>query len=382
VTRDPDPLEDNAEDFFEGAPCGHVVTTLDGTIVRVNRAFEEWTGLTRAELVGARRFQDLLSRGGGIFYETHHAPLLHMQESVQAVAVEIVCADASQMPALINSTLRRGDDGRPRAVWTSVFNATDRRGYEEELLRARKHEQEIGRRLQRSMLSGALPSADGFEVDVVYRPAESGMEVGGDWYDAFWIDDQTIALVVGDVVGHGIDAAATMGQVRSAVRALVSTGLTPAALLERLDEYAWRHDVAKMCTIVFAELTVTTGVLRFACAGHPPPLLAIPGEEPRFAWGGRSAPLDAYTFDGNRDEATELLPPGSTVLLYTDGLVEQRTQPLDDGMEQLRSTVAAHRSNPVSTMLNRVIREVPDTEHGDDICAIAARLTVPAPRLG
>jgi sigma-B regulation protein RsbU (phosphoserine phosphatase) len=374
VTREPDPFEDTAEDFFEGAPCGQVVTRLDGTIVRVNRAFEEWTGLTRAELVGARRFQDLLSRGGRIFYETHYAPLLHMQESVQAVAVEIVCADGAQMPALINSTLRRGDDGRPRAVWTSVFDATDRRGYEEELLRARKREQEVGRRLQRSMLSGELPSADGFQLDVVYRPAESGMEVGGDWYDAFWIDDTTIALVVGDVVGHGVDAAATMGQVRSAVRALVSTGLLPAALLERLDEYAWRHDVAKMCTLVYAELSLPTGVLRFASAGHPPPLLAIPGEEPRFAWGGRSAPLDAYAFDGSRDEAIEVLPPGSMVLLYSDGLVEQRARPLDDGMERLRTTVGAHGSDPVSTLLGRLIRELPDPEHRDDICMLGARL--------
>jgi phosphoserine phosphatase RsbU/P len=374
VTRDPDPFADTAEDFFEGAPCGQLVTGLDGTIVRLNRAFEEWTGLTRGEVVGARRFQDLLSRGGRIFYETHYAPLLHMQGSVQAVAVEIVCADGSHMPALINSTLRRDDDGRPRAVWTSVFDASDRRGYEEELLRARKHEQEVGRRLQRSMLSGELPSADGFQLDIVYRPAESGMEVGGDWYDAFWIDDRTIALVVGDVVGHGIDAAATMGQVRSAVRALVSTGLTPAALLERLDEYAWRHDVAKMCTLIFAELTLDSGLLRFACAGHLPPLLAIPGQEPRFAWGGRSAPLDAYGFDGNRDEATESLPPGSMVLLYSDGLVEQRARPLDDGMERLRTTVGAHGADPVSTLLGRLIRELPDPEHRDDVCMLAARL--------
>jgi serine/threonine-protein kinase RsbW len=170
-----------------------------------------------------------------------------------------------------------------------------------------------------------------------------------------------------------------MGQVRSAIRGLVSTGLTPAALLERLDEYSWRHKVGKMCTIVFAELTLGTGVLRFACAGHPPPLLAIPGQEPRFAWGGRSAPLDAYGFDGNRGDAVEALPPGSTVLLYTDGLVEHRAERLDDGMERLRSTVAAHQSDTVSTLLGRVMREVPTAEHSDDICALAVRLA-PAPR--
>jgi len=378
VTEETAPAADPAEDLFEDLPCGHVSTRPDGTIVRVNRTFEESTGLARADLVEARRFQDLLSPGGRIYYETHYAPLLHMQGSVRAIAVEIVRADGSRMPALINSTLRRDDADRPSVVWTSVFDATDRRGYEDELLRARKREQEVGRLLQRSMLSGELPSANELELDVVYRPAESGMEVGGDWFDAFWIDDGgTVALVVGDVVGHGVDAAATMGQVRSAVRALVSTGLTPAALLERLDEYAWRHEVAKMCTLVFAELSLTTGVLRFACAGHPPPLLAIPGEEPRFAWGGRSAPLDAYGFDGNRDEATESLPPGSMVLLYTDGLVEQRSQPLDDGMERLRSSVGTHGSDTVSTLLGRLIRELPDPAHRDDVCALGARL-VPA----
>ena len=375
MSREPDSLENTGEDLFEDAPCGHVSTRLDGTIVRINRTFEEWTGLAREELMEARRFQDLLSPGGRIYYETHYAPLLHMQGSVRAVAVEIVRADGSRMPALINSTLRRGDAERPGEVWTSVFDATDRRGYEDELLRASKREQEVGRRLQRSMLSGALPSASELELDVVYRPAEKGMEVGGDWFDAFWIDDGgTIALVVGDVVGHGIDAAATMGQVRSAIRALVSTGLTPAALLERLDEYAWRHQVGKMSTIVFAELSLGTGAFRFACAGHPPPLLAFPGQEPRFAWGGRSAPLDAYGFDGSRSEAVESLPQGSTVLLYTDGLVEHRAQRLDDGMERMRSVVAAHHSKTVSTLLSRLMRDVPDAEHGDDICALAVRL--------
>jgi sigma-B regulation protein RsbU (phosphoserine phosphatase) len=375
VTHGRDLLEDAAEDLFEDAPCGHVSTRLDGTIVRVNRTFEAWTGLARAELVDARRFQDLLSPGGRIYYETHYAPLMHMQDSVRAIAVEIVRADGSRMPALINSALRRDDSGRPREVWTSVFDATDRRGYEDELLRARKREHEIGQHLQRSMLSGALPSPDGGELDVLYRPAESGMEVGGDWFDAFWIDDgRTIALVVGDVVGHGIDAAATMGQLRSAVRALASTGLRPGALLERLDGYASRHDVGKMCTLVYAELSLATGRLLFASAGHPPPLLAVPGQQPGFAWGGRSTPLDSYVSEVTRAEATESLPPGGMVLLYTDGLVEQRSRPFDDGMERLRSAVGAYGSDAVSTLLGRLARELPDTEHGDDVCALAARL--------
>ena len=375
MTVDRDLLEPTAEDLFEDAPCGHVTTRLDGTILRVNRTFEALTGLARDELVEARRFQELLSPGGRIYYETHYAPLLQMQDSVRAIAVEIVRGDGSRLPALVNSVLRRDEDGRPQEVWTSVFDATDRRGYEDELLRASRREREIAHRLQQSMLSGSLTDPEGCELDVIYRPALSGMEVGGDWYDALWLDDgATIGLVVGDVVGRGLDAAATMGQLRSAVRALASTGLPPGALLECIDEYARRHDVGKMCTLVYAELSLVNRELRFACAGHPPPLLAAPGEEAHFAWGGRSTPIDAFGAGTPRDEATESLPPGGIVLLYTDGLVEERARPLDDGMERLCRAVAAHSAEALPVILGHVVSAAPEGQYADDVCALAARL--------
>jgi PAS domain S-box-containing protein len=375
VTRDGELLESTAEELFEDSACGLLSTGLDGTVLRVNRTFEAWTGLERGDLVGARRFQDLLSPGGRIYYETHYMPLLHMQDSVRAIAVEIVRADGSRLPALINSVLRRDDDGRPQAVWTSVFDATDRRGYEDELLRARRREHEIAQGLQRSMVSGTLSNVDGCELDALYRPAVRGMDVGGDWHDAFWLDDgDTIGLVVGDVVGRGIDAAATMGQLRSAVRALAATGLSPGALLERLDDYARRHGVGKMCTLVYAELVLTEGLLRFACAGHLPPLLAVPGEQPRFVWEGRSTPLDAFGPGGPRAEAAESLRPGSIVLLYTDGLVEERSVPLGVGMERLCRTVAARRDDGLSTILGQLIDVAPESQHADDQCALVARL--------
>lgn len=375
MTRERELLEGTAEELFEDAPCGQLSTRLDGTIVRVNRTFEAWTGLERGDLVQARRFQDLLSPGARIYYETHYMPLLHMQDFVRAIAVEIVRADGSRLPALINSVLRRDDDGRPREVWTSIFDATDRRGYEDELLRTSRREHEIAQGLQRSMVSETLLNPDGCELDALYRPAVRGMEVGGDWHDAFWLDDgDTIGLVVGDVVGRGIDAAATMGQLRSAVRALAATGLSPGPLLERLDDYARRHGVGKMCTLVYAELVLTERLLRFACAGHLPPLVAVPGEPPRFAWEGRSTPLNAFGPGGPRTEATESLRPGSIVLLYTDGLVEERSVPVEEGMERLCRTVAAHSDEGLSTILGRLIDVAPESQHADDQCALVARL--------
>ena len=292
MTSDDELLEETAEDLFENAPCGYLVT-LDGTIVRVNRTFEAWTGLRREDLVGVQRFQDLLTPGGRIYHETHYAPLLRMQGSVREIAVEIVRADGTRLPALVNSVLRSDEQGAPAAVRTTVFDATDRRRYEQELLRARRREQEIAQELQRSLLSGRLPARRGFEIGVAYRPAVSGLEVGGDWYDAFWLDEgDTVGLVVGDVVGRGIGAAATMGQLRSAVRALASTGLDPGRLLDALDVYARGTTSARWPRSPTPSSTWLRR-LRYACAGHPPPVILAPGEEPRFAWEGRSTPLDA-----------------------------------------------------------------------------------------
>lgn len=131
-------LVETAEELYEGAPCGYLSTRLDGTFVRVNRTFLEWTGHTPEDLVGRRRFADLLSPGGRIYHETHYAPLLSMQGMVREIALELVRADGSRLPVLVNSTLVVDAEGRPVGVRTMVFDATSRREYERELLRARR----------------------------------------------------------------------------------------------------------------------------------------------------------------------------------------------------------------------------------------------------
>jgi PAS domain S-box-containing protein len=369
-------LQDTVEDLFEDAPCGYLSTRLDGTIIKVNRTFEAWTGLSRDELLGRKRFQELLAPGARIYHETHYAPLLRMQGEVRGIAIEIVRADGTRLPALVNSVLRSDDAGRPQVVRTTVFDASDRRRYEQELLRAGRRELQIARQLQRGLLSGALPVADGLELDTTYRPGVAGLEVGGDWYDAFWLDEgDTIGLVVGDVVGRGIDAAATMGQLRSAVRALASTGLGPGALLDALDGFVRRHGVGRMTTLVYAQLGIASRRLCFAAAGHPPPLLVMPGEDPCFVWDGRSLPLDAHRSSSQpRAETARELPPGAAVVLYTDGLIETRARSLDEGMERLRGEVAAHRDGAVAELGAAVVRALRDDEHNDDVCLLAARV--------
>src|SRR5689334_20353777 len=132
---------DATEDLFEDAPCGYLTTRPDGTLVRVNRTFEQWTGFAREHLVG-RGFQELLSPGGRIYYETHYAPLLQMRGTVREIAVEIVRADGSRLPALVNSVLVRGE-GVAEHIRTTVFDASERRRYEQELLHERRREHDI-----------------------------------------------------------------------------------------------------------------------------------------------------------------------------------------------------------------------------------------------
>ncbi|HEX8207365.1 MAG TPA: SpoIIE family protein phosphatase [Solirubrobacteraceae bacterium] len=365
-------LDESAEDLFESAPCGYLTTALDGTILRVNRTFEELTGHARGDLVGTRRFQDLLTGGGRIYHETHYAPLLRMQGSVRAIAIDLLRADGTRLPALVNAVVRRDADGAPRAIRTTVFDATDRRRYEQELVSARGREQEVALELQRSLLAGTLAEGEAFDLGVAYRPGVKGLEVGGDWYDAFWLEpEERVGVVVGDVVGRGLGAAATMGQLRSAVRALASTGFEPGALLEALSEFSRRYEVGQMATVAYAEVDVRLQTMRYACAGHPPPVVLEADGGASYAWEGRSPPLDAHMHWTDRPEAALQLSPGATLVLYTDGLIERSDRPLRTGLDELLANVDRLREVAPEMLATTLADEV---AHPDDVCVLALRL--------
>ncbi|MES1240831.1 MAG: ATP-binding protein [Acidobacteriota bacterium] len=140
-----DRLEESMDELYEEAPCGYISALPEGTIIKVNRTFLTWTGYDRDDLVGLRRFQDLLAPGGRIFHETHYAPLLRMQGSVREIALDVMCADGRRLPVLVNSVLKTDGGGAPRLVRTTVFNATHRKEYERELLRERQRAEEASR---------------------------------------------------------------------------------------------------------------------------------------------------------------------------------------------------------------------------------------------
>jgi PAS domain S-box-containing protein len=138
VARDKDPFEESAEELFEGAPCGYLGTLPDGTISRANQAFLSMTGYTLEQLAGRVAFQNLLTVPGRIYYDTHVRPLIHMQGFVRELAFDLLRADRSTLPIVLNAALKKDAQGAPLLVRLTVFDATDRRQYERELLKARR----------------------------------------------------------------------------------------------------------------------------------------------------------------------------------------------------------------------------------------------------
>jgi anti-sigma regulatory factor (Ser/Thr protein kinase)/GAF domain-containing protein len=223
--------------------------------------------------------------------------------------------------------------------------------------------------LQRGLLSGDLPRDPRAAIGTWYRPAADDLEVGGDWHDAFMVGPNRLAIVVGDVVGRGIRAAATMGHLRSAVRALAATDPGPAGLLERLDRFVDRFEDGRMSTVAYGLLDLDTGNLRYACAGHVPPLLIEPHGGERFLWAGRSTPIAAYAGMKPRVEAEVQLRPGARLLLYTDGLVERRTGNLHTDLARLAGEAAGRRHAPLAWLLPDLGAALAETRD-DDVCML------------
>lgn len=195
-------------------------------------------------------------------------------------------------------------------------------------------ERSLADTLQRSLLPRSIPAAAQLTTASRYLPGAQGTQIGGDWYDVVPVDDGRLLVVVGDVMGHGVHAAAVMGQLRSALRAYALEGHGPAELLGRLDRVVQALDELTFTTCVVGLLDPQERTLCVASAGHLPPLLISPDGEALFVELDGGLPLGVG--GGRFAEEQVDLAAGSTLLLYTDGLVEGRSTPVDVGMERLR----------------------------------------------
>ena len=229
----------------------------------------------------------------------------------------------------------------------------------------------VAHQLQHAMVTVDPPPDPRYAVGATYRAGVEMLEVGGDWYDVFTVGPDVLGIVVGDVVGRGLAAAGAMGQLRSAVRAVAEPGLGPAGVLTRLDRFVAPVRDAQMATVAYAELDLATGGLRYACAGHPPPLLVTEHAPDRYLWDGRSTPLGTGRDGVPRTEASLQLRPGDRVLLYTDGLVERRDRGLDEGMAALARAVDGVRDRPPAGVADAVTAAMLAGEDGsDDVCTV------------
>ncbi|GIG22749.1 hypothetical protein Cch01nite_34730 [Cellulomonas chitinilytica] len=492
---------------WQESPAALLVLDRDGGVVDANATFLRWSGRSAAQVTGRARLSELLSVGGRIYWETHVAPLLHMQGRVDELAVELRGPDGRR-PVLLSAVVRPGGE-----IDVVLSGAQERSRYERELLAARRAAESstqrvralqrttaafsrasdvggvveallatsvehlgaavarvwlvgpdgrlagagsttgpgtaparapdspdagvatdgtavvalrgasrwhgvaqlwprtgptvdpwdlavltavgqqagqaldrarlfdesatVAHELQRALLTTNVPSDPRLSIATEYRPAVQSLEVGGDWYDAFTVGD-VVAVVVGDVVGRGLQAAVSMGQLRSAVRAAAGPGVGPAAVLSHVDRFVERAGVGFMATMVYAEVEPATGRVRYAAAGHPPPLRLTVDGTAEFLWDGRSTPLGAPVAARPRTDAVVDLVAGDRLLLYTDGLVERRDRPLADGLDDLAGS-ARGLLGPSGSAAGLVdAAAVRRGDDRDDICVLLATWSGPA----
>ncbi|WP_027935344.1 PP2C family protein-serine/threonine phosphatase [Amycolatopsis thermoflava] len=375
-----------AEDLWDNAPCGYLSARLDGTIVRVNATLLNWLGYRAEELAG-RRFSDLLTAGGRLYHETHYAPLLRMQSEVREIALDLVAADGTRLPVLVNSTLRAGPDG-VTGIRTTVFDARDRRAYERELLRTREEadrERErltrLSRTLQETLLPPGLPDVPGLRAAGYYRAAPTEM-IGGDFYDLFPLSPGRWAFFIGDVCGKGAEAAVLTSLARYTLRAAAVQEPDPGSVLRTLNAVLlqdYRAPEGRFCTVLFGLLEPDGDGFRveLAAGGHPPALrIAADGTvHPMDTPGGR---LLGVFPDACVTTAVARLAPGEALFLYTDGLIEARdARGALVGEGRLASVASGFAGLDADAIVDRLGRLLSDLDEGvtDDTAALV--LTVP-----
>ncbi|ANZ43254.1 histidine kinase [Lentzea guizhouensis] len=386
-------LEDSAEDLYDNAPCGYVSTMLDGTVAKINATLLRWLGHERAAVVGRMSFSDLLTVGGRIYYETHFAPLLQMQGEIGGVALELKTAGGGRLPVLLTSSVKTGADGEAQLVRTTVFDARDRRAYEQELLRARDQAererdrvQKLARTLQQTLLPPVLPVVPGMQAAAYYHPASLD-EVGGDFYDLFPLTGDSWGFFLGDVSGKGENAAVVTSLVRYTLRGAAAFYPDPTSVLGHLNTVlyqAYQDAYPRFCTVVYGSIRPDGdgAVITLAGGGHTPAVVL------RADGGSSLLHLHGGQLVGALPEArfvvTDVrLEPGDAILLYTDGLTEARTgvdswyseEDLRDHLSGLTPATAPEVIDAVNTLLERLGDGVED-----DTALLA--LSVPSPEGG
>jgi len=343
---------------FEQAPIGFALLDLEGRYLQINDAYCRTVRRTREELAG--------HRPADITHPEDVADSLHAVGRLVSGEFEeysfekrYLGRDGETIWAELTASVFRDGEGRPQFLIGMVQDIGERR---------------LAHTLQRSMLTTQLPDVAGVDLAVRYRPGSPETEIGGDWYDVIPLAGGHIGIVIGDVVGRGIEAAVTMSQLRTALRAYAIDGLQPAEVVRKLHRLADHLDEGVGTTLVMLDLDPATGEIGYVSAGHLPALHVDAAGGSVFLQGARSSPLGTLQPGVEVPQAQLLLQPGETVLLYTDGLVERREDGIASRLEQLRVAMAS-APHELDACLEHVTGELAAGDvRLDDIALLALRL--------
>ncbi|MFF2537629.1 ATP-binding SpoIIE family protein phosphatase [Streptomyces cyaneofuscatus] len=265
----------------------------------------------------------------------------------------------------------KGDGRREGGVLVYAADVTDHAEAAERLRTSERRHRETAVTLQRSLLPQELEQPDDLRIAATYQPGGTDAAVGGDWYDVITLGAGRTALVIGDVMGRGVRAAAVMGQLRTAVRAYARLDLPPHEVIQLLDGLASEIDATQIATCVYAVHDPNEGQLVYASAGHLPMLVRDEDGTVSRAADPTGPPLG--TGGWIHTSGTIALPPGSTAVLYTDGLVERRSEDIDEGVASLARALSGAKGSP-QVVCDRLIRSLGVTaEHDDDVAVLVVQ---------
>ncbi|MGW1842623.1 ATP-binding SpoIIE family protein phosphatase [Streptomyces sp. NPDC001966] len=261
--------------------------------------------------------------------------------------------------------------GGERGVLVYAADVTDHAEAAERLRASERRHRETAVTLQRSLLPQELEQPDDLRIAATYQPGGTDAAVGGDWYDVITLGAGRTALVIGDVMGRGVRAAAVMGQLRTAVRAYARLDLPPHEVLQLLDGLAAEIDASQIATCAYAVHDPNEGRLVYSSAGHLPILVCHEDGTVHRAEDPTGPPLG--TGGWIHTSGTIELPPGSTAVLYTDGLVERRSEDIDEGVAALERALSGAKGSP-QVVCDRLIRSLGVTaEHDDDVAVLVVQ---------